>query len=129
MIESRFDGLTRHLGRRGALQALGAAAVATVSGVSLAGAKKGKSNGKKNRKNKQKLQRRIDEQALALCAGQVTACVPSSRRTAKGTRNAWPRGNSAAICWRRAPSRNSLLASALHRITPTYRPAAGHVTG
>lgn len=70
-----FDGLTRQLGRRHALHALGAAAVASASGVSLAGAKKnGKNNGQKKRKKKQKLQQRIAEQSLARCAGQVPAC-------------------------------------------------------
>lgn len=75
MIGSRFDGLTRQLGRRNALQALGVAAVVTASGVSLAGAKKnGKNNQQKNRKKKQKQQQRIDELALARCAGQVAEC-------------------------------------------------------
>jgi hypothetical protein len=88
MIESRFDGLTRHLGRRGALQALGVAAVATASGVSLAGAKKGKSNGQKNRKNRQKrekLQQRIDQESLALCASQVPECVTLLTATCDGS--------------------------------------------
>lgn len=84
MNESRFDGLARQLGRRGALQAFGLAAVATVSGVSLAGAKKGKNNGKKNRKNKQKLQQRIDEQALARCAAQVAECDVLIAETCEG---------------------------------------------
>jgi hypothetical protein len=78
MIQSRFDGFTRQLGRRGALQALGAAAAATASGVSLAGAKKGKSNRQKNqqrKKKQEKLQQRIDQESLALCAGQVPECV------------------------------------------------------
>jgi hypothetical protein len=70
--ESSFDGLTRQLGRRRALQALGAAVMATAGGGSLAGAKKGKNTQQKNRKKKQ--QQRIDEQALGLCAGQVAAC-------------------------------------------------------
>lgn len=74
MTGSSFDGIARQLGRRHALQALGIVAVTTASGVSLAGAKKGKSNGKKNRKQKQKLQQRIEEQSLARCAGQVTEC-------------------------------------------------------
>lgn len=79
-----FDALTQQVGRRRALQALGAAAVATASGLTLAGAKKG-ANGNNNNKNKkknkqqrqkrEKLQQRIDQESLALCASQVPECV------------------------------------------------------
>ena len=84
MTGSSFDGIARQLGRRHALQALGAAAVATASGVSLAGAKKGKNNGQKNRKQKQKLQDRIEEQSLARCAGQVAECDALIADTCEG---------------------------------------------
>ncbi len=85
MIQSRFDGLARQLGRRGALQAFGLAAVATVSGASLAGTKKkGKNNQQKNRKKKQKLQQRIDEQSLARCAAQVAECDVLITQTCEG---------------------------------------------
>jgi len=71
-----FDGLARQIGRRRTLQSLGGAVVALVSGFALADAKGGKNNnGQKNRKKKQKLQRRIDQESLALCAGQVSECV------------------------------------------------------
>lgn len=69
MTGTSFDGLTRLLGRRRALQALGTATVAAIGGVSLVDAK----NNNKNKKRKKK-QQRIDEQSLALCAGQVTQC-------------------------------------------------------
>ena len=78
MTGSSFDGMTRQLGRRRTLQALGGALVATASGITLAGAKNSKNNNKdrKRRKQKQaKLQRRIDQESLALCAGQVPDCV------------------------------------------------------
>lgn len=69
-----FDALTRQLGRRHVLQALGAAAVTTASGLTLVSAKNGKSNNannpRKNRKNRQK----VKKQALALCKGQVEQC-------------------------------------------------------
>lgn len=84
MTSLHFDTLARQFGRRRALQALGAAAMATAGGMALADAKNGKNNGKnqqKNRKKKQKQQQRIEEQALALCAAQVTECdalIPES---------------------------------------------------
>lgn len=73
-----FDAFTQQFGRRRALQALGAAAVATASGLTLAGAKGGNTNKQQNRQRKQKrkkLQQRIDQESLALCAGQVPGCV------------------------------------------------------
>ncbi len=77
MNESSFDGLTRQIGRRRTLQSLGGAAVAAVSGIALADAKGGKSNKQKNKqrkKKREKLQQRIDQESLALCAGQVAQC-------------------------------------------------------
>jgi hypothetical protein len=77
MTPFTFDALTRQLGRRRILQALGVAAVATTSGVVLTDAKHGRNtNGKarKNRKDKAKQLQRIDEQSLALCAGEVEEC-------------------------------------------------------
>lgn len=71
MTEHVLDVLTRSLGRRHAVQAL-AAAVATSSGGSLAGAESSKR--KKNKKRKQKKAKKIDQQSLALCAGQVAQC-------------------------------------------------------
>ncbi|MCA9877941.1 MAG: hypothetical protein KC442_09165 [Thermomicrobiales bacterium] len=68
-----FDAVARQIGRRRALQALGAAAVATVSGISPTEAKRNGGNKRKNRKKKRK-QQRIEEQSLALCAGQVAQC-------------------------------------------------------
>ena len=74
-----FDTFTQQFGRRRALQALGAAAVATASGLTLASAKGGnkkKKQQRKQRKQKRKnLQRRIDQESLALCASQVPECV------------------------------------------------------
>lgn len=78
MTGSNFDGLARRLGRRRTLQALGGALVATASGITVAGAKNSKNNNKdrKQRKKKQEnLQQRIDQESLALCAGQVSECV------------------------------------------------------
>lgn len=77
MIGSSFDGIARQIGRRRTLQALGGALVAATSGIAVAGAKNSKSNkDRKQRKKKQaKLQRRIDQESLALCAGQVPECV------------------------------------------------------
>jgi hypothetical protein len=79
MTGSNFDGLTRQIGRRRTLQSLGGAAVAAVSGIALAEAKGGKSNKQKNKqrkKKREKLQQRIDQESLALCAGQVAECIP-----------------------------------------------------
>lgn len=72
-----FDALTRQIGRRRALQALGAAAMATASGLTLASAKNGanRNNKKKNKQKRNKLQQRIDQESLALCASQVPECV------------------------------------------------------
>lgn len=77
-----FDALTQQFGRRRALQALGAAAVATAGGLTLASAKNGAHRNNKNKKqNKQqkqkreKLQQRIDQESLALCASQVPECA------------------------------------------------------
>lgn len=74
-----FDAFARQLGRRRALQALGTTVVATVSGVALADAKKGKN---KNGNKKQK--KNIEKQALALCAGQVTECDALIAETCEG---------------------------------------------
>ena len=80
-MDSRaFDGLARQIGRRRTLQALGGALVATASGITLAGAKNNGNNknnkDRKQRKQKQeKLRQRIDQESLALCAGQVSPCV------------------------------------------------------
>lgn len=78
MTGMHFDSFTRQLGRRRALQALGAAAVATASGLTLAGAKRGnnKKKNKQQQKKREKLQKRIDQESLALCAGQVAQCIP-----------------------------------------------------
>lgn len=70
MTEHSFDALTRSLGRRRAVQALTAAAAATLSGVTLVQAK---SNNGKKKKNKQQSQK-IKKQASALCADQITQC-------------------------------------------------------
>jgi hypothetical protein len=84
MTGSSFDGMTRHLGRRHALQPLGLAALAVAGGSSLASAKKGKSNGQRNRKRKKKKLARqkeaIRQQALARCASQIPACEAEIRR-------------------------------------------------
>lgn len=79
MTGEHFDTFTRQLGRRRALQALGVATVATASGLTLAGAKGSNKNKKKNtqqKKKREKLQQRIEQESLALCAGQVAECVP-----------------------------------------------------
>jgi hypothetical protein len=65
-----FDTFTRQLGRRRALQAFGAAAVATASGLTLADAK----NGNNKRKNKQQ-KKKTEQKALALCESQVQECT------------------------------------------------------
>jgi hypothetical protein len=70
VTERSFDALTRSLGRRRAVQAFGAAAAATLSSVTLIGAKS--KNGNKNTKKQNK---KIKKKALALCATQVTQCL------------------------------------------------------
>lgn len=65
-----FDAFTRQLGRRRAIQSLGAAAVATASGLTLADARNG-SNKQKNKKQKKKIQK----QAIALCESQAQQCI------------------------------------------------------
>lgn len=72
MTGMAFDTFTQQLGRRRALQALGAAAVATASGLTLASAKNGNNGNKKKRAT---LQQRIEKKSLALCASQVPECV------------------------------------------------------
>lgn len=79
----RFDAFARQLGRRRALQALGTAAVVTVSGAALADAKKGKNNNGNN-KQKNKKQKKGEKQALALCAGQVAECDALSAQLCEG---------------------------------------------
>ena len=73
MIGMTFDTLARQLGRRRALQALGAAALASTGGLSLAAARNG-NNGNARRKNKQQ-KKKIKQQALALCEGQTQECL------------------------------------------------------
>ncbi|MCA9863884.1 MAG: hypothetical protein R2853_18935 [Thermomicrobiales bacterium] len=74
-----FDALARQFGRRRAIQALGASVAAIASGLTLASAKGG--NNRSNKKKKQrkqkreKLQQRIDQESLALCASQIPECV------------------------------------------------------
>lgn len=70
MTEHAFDALTRTLGRRRAVQALAAAAAATLSSVTLIGAKSNNGN-----KNARKQNKKIKKKALALCATQVTQCL------------------------------------------------------
>lgn len=73
MTGMTFDTLTRQLGRRRALQALGAAALASTSGLSLVAARNG-NNGNNKRTNKQQ-KKKIKQQALALCEGQTQECL------------------------------------------------------
>jgi hypothetical protein len=84
MTGRTFDAFTRQLGRRRALQALGTAALATVSGVALADARKGKNNNGNNKQKNKKQRKNIEEQALALCAAQVTECDALSAATCEG---------------------------------------------
>lgn len=85
MTERSFDALTKSLGRRSAVQALAAAAGATLSGVTLVGAKS--NNGNKNKRKNKKQNKQIQKKALALCVGQVAQC-----QTLVGA------GNAQAIC-------------------------------
>lgn len=58
MTGASFDTFARQLGRRRALQALGAAVV-TAGGLTLAGAKNGKhTNGNKNKKQNKKIKKK-----------------------------------------------------------------------
>jgi len=71
-----FDGLARQMGRRRTLQALGGALVATASGLTVASAKQNNKDRKQRKKKQEKLQQRIDQESLALCASQIAECVP-----------------------------------------------------
>lgn len=80
MNEQRFDAFARQVSRRSALRGLSVTALAAGGGLALADAASGKSNKqqqkKKRKKKQEKLQKRIEEESLALCAGQVPQCLP-----------------------------------------------------
>lgn len=78
MDDRGFDAIARQLSRRNALRALSVTLLAGGGGWALADPANGKRGKKaKQRKKKQaKLQQRIEEESLALCAGQVPQCLP-----------------------------------------------------
>lgn len=75
MDERGFDAFARQLSRRSALRGLSVTMLAAAGGLALEDAASGK-RGKKAKQRKKKLRKRIEEESLALCAGQVPECLP-----------------------------------------------------